>query len=106
MCVSPAIHALIKASGSLGLEAFLPSPDRNLPFAAGERLAKDKNEEVPHLPLDARWEDAQFGLVSVMGRARERNVRAWTLQLLQRYRFVIGTSSPLPPPFLFVFCVR
>lgn len=82
------IQALMKASGTLGLEAFLPSPERELPLAQ-EDLSYDDNE-VPHLPLTPRWEDAQFSLLSVMGASRELNVRAWTLRLLQRYRFVIG----------------
>ena len=86
------IQALMKASGTLGLEAFLPSPERALPLAQ-EDLSYDDNE-VPHLPLTPRWEDGQFSLLSVMGASRELNVRAWTLRLLQRYRFVIGTWLP------------
>lgn len=78
----------MKASGTLGLDAFLPSPDRALPLAQ-EDLGFD-NSEVPHLPLTPQWQDAHFSLLSVMGASRELNVRAWTLRLLQRYRFVIG----------------
>ena len=78
----------MKASGTLGLAAFLPSPDRALPLAQ-EDLSFD-DDEVPHLPLTPQWQDAHFSLLSVMGASRELNVRAWTLRLLQRYRFVIG----------------
>ncbi len=88
----PVIQALVKASGRLGLEAFLPPADRDLPIIGGE-FASDPYE-VPHLPLEERWDDAEFNVFSVMGASRETNVRAWTLRLLQRYRFVVGK-----PPF-------
>ena len=83
-------QALVSASGFLGLEAFLPSSERELPIFDQEHLAGD---DVPHLPLTHRWQDAQFSLLSTMVGSQETNVRAWTLQLLQRYRFVIGASS-------------
>ena len=53
-------------------------------------LAAD-NDDVPHLSLEERWQDGQFSIPAVLGGySREVNVRAWTLQLLQRYRFVVG----------------
>ncbi|KAJ3551401.1 hypothetical protein NM688_g4726 [Phlebia brevispora] len=94
-CGDCVIQALVKASGSLGLEAFLPSPERVLPLAE-ENIAYD-DDEVPHLPLAGRWEDAHFSLLSVMSESRELNVRAWTLRLLQRYRFMMAYT-----PYAFV----
>ena len=83
------IQALVKASGSLGLEAFLPSHDRVIP---GKQVAPE-DEEVPHLPLNDNWQDADFDIRTVIHSAgREVNIRDWTLKLLQRYRFVVGTS--------------
>ena len=89
----PVSQALVSASGFLGLEAFLPSQDRELPIFDQEHFAED---DVPHLPLANKWQDAQFSLLSVMATTQETNVRAWTLQLLQRYRFVIGASPRCP----------
>ena len=70
------------ASGTLGLEAFLPSPERELPLAQ-EDLSYDDNE-VPHLPLTPRWEDAQFSLLSVMGASRARRARYSSLRVASR----------------------
>ncbi|THH02656.1 hypothetical protein EW026_g250 [Hermanssonia centrifuga] len=64
--------------------------------ASGGEFASDPYE-VPHLPLEERWEDAEFNVFSVMGASRETNVRAWTLRLLQRYRFVVAYT-----PYAFV----
>lgn len=96
--------ALVAASGASGLEAFLPSPDKTvassalagkIPFLAP---APDEDEgPVPHLPLADKWEDAKFALRDVVtpwgvAGPREKNVRGWTLRVLERYRFVIGNT--------------
>ena len=83
------ILALLKASGSTGLTAFLPPSTRVLSTLAG-KIASQRIDEVPHLPLVEHWEDGDFSLREVMGSSRDTSVRGWTLQLLQRYRFVIG----------------
>lgn len=90
--------ALLKASGRLGLSAFLPPTDRVLPSLAGKTTAVDG--EVPHLPLVEHWEDGEFSLREVMGASRDVGVRDWTLNLLQRYRFVIGLWSLVSPNHL------
>ncbi|KZT00163.1 uncharacterized protein LAESUDRAFT_764853 [Laetiporus sulphureus 93-53] len=79
------------ASGSHGLSAFLPAADRVLPPMNNE----DGEREVPYLPLVANWEDGDFSLYAVMGMKRELNARQWVLQLLQRYRYVIGNTLSL-----------
>lgn len=79
----------MKASGRLGMEAFLPSPFRNIPRT--ENAAASDSDEIPHLSLEERWEDGQFSIRAVLGNSpRGVNVRDWTLRLLERYRFVIG----------------
>lgn len=79
----------MKASGRLGMEAFLPSPHRVVP--ASENAPSSHPEDVPHLSLEERWEDGQFSVRSVLATSsRDTNVRDWTLRLLERYRFVIG----------------
>ena len=82
-----------RAVVQLGLSAFLPPAEHELPpppEGEGDNPVEAGDDEVPHLPLESQWATARFDLLSVMGRSRERNVRTWTMQLLQRYRFVIG----------------
>lgn len=90
------MSALVRASGTVGMSAFLPSEDRELRSAEFEDppVERSANEasEIAHLPLVQRWEEGDFSLQGVMGAAHEQNVRMWTLQLIQRYRYVIGTS--------------
>lgn len=82
----------MKASGRLGMEAFLPSPHRVVP--ASENAPSSHPEDVPHLSLEERWEDGQFSVRSVLATSsRDTNIRDWTLRLLERYRFVIGEYS-------------
>lgn len=90
----PVIQALTKASGLLGLEAFLPSPYRSVPTSPDAPPFSANN--VPHLSMEARWQDGDFRAQSVMGAStRDVNVREWTLRLLERYRFVVGAFFPL-----------
>ena len=88
--MSAVILALLKQSGELGLSSFLPDAGRSTAsFIPG---APDKDaSEVPHLPLVERWSDGGFSLQDVMASTSHTSVRGFTLQLLQRYRFVIGT---------------
>ena len=79
----------MKASGRLGMEAFLPSPSRTVPVTQGADASH--NDDVPHLSLEERWQDGQFSLASTINSSKEVNVREWTLRLLERYRFVVGT---------------
>ncbi|EKM49625.1 uncharacterized protein PHACADRAFT_214165 [Phanerochaete carnosa HHB-10118-sp] len=83
--------ALLKASGELGLEAFLPPSDRVVSFDAGG-FAPEDIDPVAHLPLNDRWEDGEFALSDVLRGTKHANVRGWTLRLLERYRFVIGST--------------
>ena len=79
----------MRASGRLGMEAFLPPPHRVVP-AAPDAPAADP-DDVPHLSMEERWEDGQFALNTVLRTSsRDVGVRDWTLRLLERYRFVIG----------------
>ena len=85
------IQSLMRASGRLGLEAFLPSPHRVA--AASENAPRLHTEDVPHLSLEERWQDGQFSIHSTLATSsQDVNVRDWALRLLERYRFVIGES--------------
>lgn len=84
--------ALVRASGELGLEAFLPSGDRVVSPPLGNDRSPEYVDPTPHLPLSDRWEDGEFALAEVLRGTTDTNVRAWTLRLLDRYRFVIGDT--------------
>ncbi|OSX57791.1 hypothetical protein POSPLADRAFT_1067806 [Postia placenta MAD-698-R-SB12] len=93
-CGDCVMSALVRASGTLGMSAFLPSEDRELRSAEFEDPPVERStSEIPHLPLVQTWEEGDFSLQGVMGAAHEQNVRMWTLQLIQRYRYVIGKTA-------------
>ncbi|CCM05604.1 uncharacterized protein FIBRA_07832 [Fibroporia radiculosa] len=94
-CGDCVISALVRSSGPLGLSAFLPPPDRMLSSIAGKVPFLSTPGEIPHLPLAGKWEDGDFSLRAVMSAARFQMVRTWALQLLQRYRYVIGTTPSM-----------
>ena len=97
-CGDCIIQALIRASGSRGFGAFLPSPSRTL-HVSPSKLART-------LPLASDWRDVDFSLRGALeggvpnslrdddGRAPEPtqpevavNVRLWILRVLDRYRY-------------------
>lgn len=84
------IAALVSASGRQGLSAFLPPAERVVQRA---RLGADADTAVPHLPLVDDWQKGEFALASVMANSRETNVRQFMLQVLHRYRYVLGTRT-------------
>ncbi|KZV94334.1 hypothetical protein EXIGLDRAFT_737093 [Exidia glandulosa HHB12029] len=104
-CGDCIIHALVRASGPLGLSAFLPSPERTVRVPRGQ-LSKT-------LPTAQDWRGTDFSLEAVMGAGipdtlledgeqpilvEEISARKWVLRVLDRYRFVIGNT-----PFKFRF---
>ncbi|KZT67094.1 hypothetical protein DAEQUDRAFT_729508 [Daedalea quercina L-15889] len=92
-CGDCVISALVKASGRLGLSAFLPPAERVVQTTPPP-LDSDADADVPHLPLVDDWQKGDFSLAAVMAHSRETNVRRWTLQLLHRYRYILG-STPM-----------
>ncbi|KAH9933266.1 hypothetical protein B0H21DRAFT_835315 [Amylocystis lapponica] len=100
-CGDCVITALVRASGPLGVSAFLPPADRVLGTLAG-RAPAPAPQPAPapapaHLPVTADWRNGSFALRDVMSRApgAERSVRAWTRALLLRYRYVLGNTPAL-----------
>jgi len=104
-CGDCIIRALIAASGHLGLSAFLPESDRRLPSLKWDHPSSSSSSSPPssvgppHLPLVSNFHDGDFSLRRVVGPWAETSaseggvsVREWTLQLLQRYRFVVGET--------------
>ncbi|PCH36029.1 hypothetical protein WOLCODRAFT_28307 [Wolfiporia cocos MD-104 SS10] len=91
-CGDCVISALMTQSGELGMGAVLPDDDRRLLPVAGTLPAFAGPRGAVHLPLAADWQQADFTLRSVLGPAGERSVRLWAMRLLQRYRYVIGST--------------
>lgn len=83
------LTALVAESGELGLGAVLPdAPEVNSTLAT-------TFAEPPHLPLVSEWADGDFSLASVLPPGAD--ARAFSVQLLHRYRYVIGAPPPPSP---------
>ncbi|EPS98660.1 hypothetical protein FOMPIDRAFT_1031336 [Fomitopsis schrenkii] len=89
-CGDCVIAALVRASGRQGLSAFLPPAER---VTHTTRFGADADTAVPHLPLVDDWQKGDFALESVMANSRETNVRQYVLQVLHRYRYVLGSTG-------------
>lgn len=90
--------ALVTASGSLGLAAFLPPSDAV--FKNGETTTRyESYVPPPHLPLTATWQEADFSLANVIGETslpdEDIPLRIWTQKLLSRYQYIHGRSRSL-----------
>ncbi|EJD47968.1 hypothetical protein AURDEDRAFT_162942 [Auricularia subglabra TFB-10046 SS5] len=83
-CGDCVIKALVARSGVLGLETFLPHKHKTI---APDAITP---ATVPaHLPLASDWKQADYRLRAVVSGT---NIREWTLRLLARYLFVIGST--------------
>ncbi|KAF8517672.1 hypothetical protein BU17DRAFT_49433 [Hysterangium stoloniferum] len=85
-CGDCIINALRVASGPTGLSKFLPDATRTL------GTEEHPEGQVPHLPLVSDWREGNFSLQSVLPSQGSVNIRAWTIRMLERYRFVIGDT--------------
>ncbi|QRW00561.1 exopolysaccharide phosphotransferase [Ceratobasidium sp. AG-Ba] len=88
-CGDCIINALVAASGTLGLSAFLPNPIHGL-----KSTQESAQDPVPHLPLVSDYHTGDFSLRGVLGDSAV-DIRAWTVRMLQRYRFVIGSTPSI-----------
>lgn len=86
------VDALMDKSGALGLNAFLPAPDRRY----GQRRWFKPAIPTPRLPLARNWNTTDFSLIGVLGNNTGVMVREWVEQALIRYRFVVGEHRWLP----------
>ncbi|KIJ52435.1 hypothetical protein M422DRAFT_64923 [Sphaerobolus stellatus SS14] len=96
-CGDCIIDALRSQSGEAGLSAFLPDPSRmawvyDAPDPGLQKAQTDALGTTPHLPLVSDWKKGDFTLRTAFMASPEKNVRKWTLRLLERYRFVIGQT--------------
>ncbi|KAI0319455.1 hypothetical protein OF83DRAFT_1170223 [Amylostereum chailletii] len=86
-CGDCLISHLVRLSGETGLSAFLPPPDRVVEPSLYGAVAET-------LPLVPKWQMGDFTLCGVLAQGRGPvSVREWMLHVLNRYRFVIGTSD-------------
>jgi hypothetical protein len=94
------LKALVSQSGPLGLSALLPPANRVYPRSSSSTPPKliSENSIPPHLPLGKDWQTIDFSLGAVLGSGTWGSgisIREFSQRLLERYRYVIGASSPL-----------
>lgn len=87
-CGDCLISALVSASGSKGLSAFLPDP-----AVTYHPVRASVSTPTPSLPLTDDWTRTDFAIDSVIITPDPVNLRTWTLQLLSRYLYVAGDTS-------------
>ena len=83
------INRLVQNSGRRGLSAILPASSRRLASMAAGPVSET-------LPRVTDWESGAFALADVLSQAPDFeiiDVRAWTLRMLNRYRFVLADSQ-------------
>lgn len=84
-CGNCLMVALLGASGSKGLEAFLP-PKEDLAFG-GSQMSSPISD-TPILPLSKSWRDADFTVQTNV--PRDMTLRSFATRLLLRYSYVMG----------------
>ncbi|KAH7104583.1 hypothetical protein BKA62DRAFT_692690 [Auriculariales sp. MPI-PUGE-AT-0066] len=82
-CGDCILTALVKASGELGLEALLPQ-------AKSSVVEPTRYHSPPALPRVPKWQDADFSVSANV--PVDADLRTWSVQLLARYRFVVGST--------------
>lgn len=95
-CGDALITLVVGRSGRKGLSAFLPHGGAVFPETSSSPVDnRSETETTPHLPLNDRWQDADFSLVAVArntgwsGLAR----RTFAMLLIQRYAYTIGWAD-------------
>jgi hypothetical protein len=86
--------ALVTASGSTGLSAFMPAPHAKF----NNRPGSKRVHITPVLPVTDTWQAADFSLASVIGESEAPgpvSLRQYTVRLLARYLYVSGESPSL-----------
>jgi len=76
------MNALVAASGELGLSAVLPD------VTVTEEPLASTFDESPHLPLVDNFFDGDFSVKAVLPEGGD--LRAFSVQLIHRYRYVLG----------------
>lgn len=91
------INALLRASGTVGLSAFLPPAERVYPPSDAHDAPIPIPGDAPVLlPLTNNWKTTDFTLHSRLRAWGPVHVREWVLRVMSRYKYVVGTSFSLP----------
>jgi hypothetical protein len=89
------INALLRASGPVGLSAFLPPSERVYPPAGAQNPPIPIPDDTPVLlPPTKSWQTTDFTLHSCLRAWGPVHVREWVLKAMARYKYVIGTLFP------------
>lgn len=103
-CGDCLIDALVTASGTRGLSAFLP---REMVYYPEPRDPAEWERSEPMLPLTSTWEGVDFSLDRVVRPGQDTwdgiepaedgavRLREWCIKLLSRYAYTFGESSLL-----------
>ncbi|ORX35916.1 hypothetical protein BD324DRAFT_629532 [Kockovaella imperatae] len=97
-CGDCMIMALVSASGSLGLSAFFPPPERTVKVHSSTVVTVDEEDLAPpHLPLTPTWQEADFSIQNVLRQTARGDdsvqLDKWCMKLLSRYIYATGRSN-------------
>lgn len=88
---STVINALLRASGPVGLSAFLPPLERiYLPFGVQSSPIPIPEEVPVLLPLTKDWQTTDFTLHNCLPARSPVHIREWVLRAMARYKYVVG----------------
>ncbi|EPQ31660.1 uncharacterized protein PFL1_00993 [Pseudozyma flocculosa PF-1] len=99
-CGDCILAALIGASGTSGIERFMPPSYAKMPATEAIPAASPPSssspplKHVPHLPLTSSWRETDFSLDKALpaGAAQSgMSLRTWCARLIQRYQYVLGS---------------
>ncbi|KAI4784980.1 hypothetical protein E4T52_00029 [Aureobasidium sp. EXF-3400] len=89
-CGDCIITALIGASGTSGIDKFLPDHHAG----TDPELRTDAVTSPPHLPLTSDWTTTDFSMTYAIPNGSLRSdmtLRTWCIRLIQRYSYVLGS---------------
>ncbi|KAF2164689.1 hypothetical protein M409DRAFT_67797 [Zasmidium cellare ATCC 36951] len=91
-CGDCIIAALIGASGVTGIHKFLPQDHSE----SASKIHAGLDAVPPHLPLTSDWRTTNFSISHVIpdgSLVPSTNLRTWCARLIQRYSYVLGSTS-------------
>jgi len=92
-CGDCIINALLRASGPVGLSAFLPPYERIYPSSNAQNPPIAVPEGAPvYLPLTKNWQTTDFTLHNCLQARSPVRVREWVLRTMARYKYVVGDT--------------
>lgn len=92
-CGDCIVAALIGASGTAGIDKFLPDHDAEVP---SHILRSESVTTPPHLPLTSDWTTTNFSMFKAIPKGSMKpgmTLREWCTRLIQRYSYVLGSTG-------------